>query len=478
MRSIPLLSLPFLFAVLLPAAAANGSTIAAGSALENWPKGPGVVVGYVTWTAAAGEANAAELRVGATTVAVRDDGAPVTAGSGCAPAADGWVECRLPVAAQTSVTADLGDGDDALRVSDERGVPPTTTVKAGAGADRVELLRGSARVDGGAGDDLLTGGPQDDQLDGGPGSDRLLGGGGDDTLTGDPYGGPYAADQLDGGDGARDTASYAARAGGVVVDLAAGSGGQPGEGDLLRALENATGGAGADVLRGDDGPNALNGWTTSGPQAELLDGRGGDDVLTGGGGGATAVRIAGGDGDDAIEALGRGSIDAGAGDDAIGGELVGALTCGTGRDRYAADERTHSRAVVSGDCERVDTSELRFSALRLLPRRLTFVVGRIGRDSEACAVRLRLRTAGAGRGRVLATQTLRFSADGLGPGRRRSARFAAAAGLPARVRVEGRPLFCDRGPRPRADDSFEAESFPLGRDPLARAPARASAGAG
>src|SRR5204862_6366143 len=106
---------------------------------------------------------------------------------------------------------------------------------------------------------------------------RWCGRAGDDVLTGDT-GWPRAhgSDFLDGGAG-RDTASWEGRTKGVRVDLASGVGGQRGERDVLKRIEDLSGGQGPDVLRGDARANGLMG----GPGADTLVGRAGADTLDG-----------------------------------------------------------------------------------------------------------------------------------------------------------------------------------------------------
>lgn len=166
-----------------------------------------------------------------------------------------------------------------------------------------DILRGSQtgdRLIGRGGNDLLEGISSvvplpapislpsgDDVLYGGAGQDTLLGGDGNDLLHGGS-----GFDSLDGGPGI-DTASWVYAVPGPVgaleiteigmleVDLAAeiagftAAGGGVIFGEPVLNIENAIGGAGNDILRGDDGPNAL----TGGAGNDLLEGRGGDDVL-------------------------------------------------------------------------------------------------------------------------------------------------------------------------------------------------------
>jgi Ca2+-binding RTX toxin-like protein len=87
-------------------------------------------------------------------------------------------------------------------------------------------------------------------------------------------------DTLDGGSGG-DTASYAEAAGGVTVDLAISGLQSTGEGsDTLVSIENLTGSAFSDTLRGTSGDNILSG----GAGDDTLFGLGGNDRLDGGDG--------------------------------------------------------------------------------------------------------------------------------------------------------------------------------------------------
>lgn len=122
------------------------------------------------------------------------------------------------------------------------------------------------------GDDTLTGGKGDDILSGDDGDDILNGGAGDDTLR--------------GGSGS-DTATYAGYKTDLVVSLSVSGEQNTGAagGDTLYSIENLTGGAGDDVLTGNDLGNALNG----GGGDDLLAGLGGNDRLQGAGGNDTAT---------------------------------------------------------------------------------------------------------------------------------------------------------------------------------------------
>ena len=133
-------------------------------------------------------------------------------------------------------------------------------------------------------------------------------------------GGP-GADTIDG-QGDTDTALYDERSAGepVTVPLASvGDDGAPGENDTLLGIENVTGGAGNDVLGGDDGPNVLSG-------------NAGNDTVNGLDGADT---LHGGDGRDIIAGdLGSDMLFGDGGDDSLLAfdGVADALDCGDGAD--------------------------------------------------------------------------------------------------------------------------------------------------
>lgn len=247
-----------------------------------------------------------------------------------------------------------GSGDDVLEdrftrcLSGCSPVPGVGSLEGGPGDDRLS----GQELAGGAGNDLLTGTAADDRLRPGAGRDRVVAGAGNDRVDAaddDP-------DLVDGGPGS-DRAAYAESADPVIVDLAAGSGD---DGDELAAVENVEGGRNADVLRGDDGPNALadgdlipeNGGQA---RADVLDGRGGDDLLAPGSG-DTAL---GGDGNDVVDGFARGAtVDAGPGDDRLAVKTAGPvdvpsandLRCGPGDDTV---DGPSIGDLLRADCERV-----------------------------------------------------------------------------------------------------------------------------
>ena len=185
-----------------------------------------------------------------------------------------------------------GDGDDIL--VDGGGNDRLT---GGAGQDRVEGGSGNDSIDGGIGDDVLAGGADHDTISGGLGADTIDGGDGSDLLEGSA-----GADILRGGAGV-DTASYAATATGVIVDLSTGRGtAGVAAGDQLEGVERILGSAHNDVLTGDAGANTLTG--NSGD--DVLRGNAGADILNGGGHADRFVYTAAGD--STVAAAGRDTI--------------------------------------------------------------------------------------------------------------------------------------------------------------------------
>jgi hypothetical protein len=379
------------------------------------PKAGSTWAARTVWRADPGEVNQLELRAedAGRTIVLRDAGAPIRAGRGCAARADGTVACTSAFAMH-GITAVAADGDDLVQAD---GV--TLSADGGAGADRLLVTAddGQSSLRGGDGDDLLVGSDGPDVLDGGAGADVILGGDGADAITDDPPAGPYAADRVDAGAGGDfiwglDRIAYA-RPTPVVVDLQAGFGGAPGEGDVLAGIEGLDGGSADDVLLGGDGPETIGG----GPGGvDLIDGRGGNDSLAAA---DRRSRVIGGDGDDTF----RGN---------------GMLACGPGRDNVYGPLWT--TLVEAAACERI-VEPASFSA-RALTRRgrvLTLRLrGFFHLEPDRCGAVLTLRP-GAG-GAVLARRFVR-----LPEGRPRTARIVARRSLPPQLRVELRAAFCAGG---------------------------------
>jgi Ca2+-binding RTX toxin-like protein len=277
------LTLAVSLALLTPAPAA-GSTLD----VRNAP-GSGA---QITYTAAAGEANALTVEREGQSIRVRDPGATIQFAGDCqASGAD--VVC-LAAGTPSNATIDLADGNDSLEwrigyalvsggPGDDRLAAPGGRVDGGPGADEIEAqtvsyeqrtagvratLDGAAddgepgegdnlkgapvQIEGGAGGDLLAASAGDgsapgsatvnlvgngggDRLLGGPGSNIIHGGPGDDEVEGaagdDELSGGAGADLIRGG-GGTDQTSYADSPAGVTVTVGAGADdGAPGEGD-------------------------------------------------------------------------------------------------------------------------------------------------------------------------------------------------------------------------------------------------------
>jgi hypothetical protein len=285
-------------ALLLAPAAAEAATVTVRPADR--------VTDEVHYVAAPGELNRLLVSYAgdARSVTVSDPGAVIVATGSCTSIDLHSARCVKRPEAQSeflqSTRAELGDGDDEVRTFRPTPFPI-----------------GGVTAFGGAGNDLLDGGAGPDRLDGGGGTDTLLGGDSTDVLTDGDEDATADADVLDGGPG-EDAVSYRSRTEGVSVRLGdEGTDGAPGEGDVVRAVESATGGAGDDRLTGDGGLNGL----TGGAGDDLLIGRAGSsetgigELLRGGTG---RDRIRGGAGLDlVVPGRGRDRIGCGRGTDAV-----------------------------------------------------------------------------------------------------------------------------------------------------------------
>jgi len=251
-----------------------------------------------------GERNRLSVHLVRNGLTVRDAGsAPLKATGTCRRRSSHLVECR----GIYEVYIDSGAGADTVFWDGGTG-----QIYAGRGDDLVRVTGRADQVFGGSGRDRLYGGDRDDELSGGRGADVLHGGPGDDVLWGEGSTRPYASpkfdgpgedDVLDGGPG-RDIASYDERRRGVSADLRSGRGGGPGEADVLRSIEDMSGGDGDDRLAGDDRSNLILGSRGH----DVLSGRGGDDTL---GAGAESTGFV-----DTIDAA-RDRLSCGAGSDRV-----------------------------------------------------------------------------------------------------------------------------------------------------------------
>lgn len=205
----------------------------------------------------------------------------IAVGPGCSRAGPTEVSCPTGGLARW-LMADLGPGDDSLRVEGSL-----------SGAQNV-------RIAGGLGNDTIYGGPEDDLIEAGFGSDRLYGGAGADGLIGSVPGPTY----LYGGEDGDLLAAGGGCAGGALV-------GGPGRDDASFAETQAHPGllyvsfpehkAWIDVVRGCDAVHLS-------PTNEDMEGSFDYDVLIGDGransmlGQPGVDRFYGGGGDDVIDA--------------------------------------------------------------------------------------------------------------------------------------------------------------------------------
>jgi Ca2+-binding RTX toxin-like protein len=254
-----------------------------------------------------------------------------------------------------------GAGDDDLRGAEKPWrIGGGDLLIGGDGDDSLSDDRGGDRLDGGPGRDTLRSGRADDRLDGGAGPDRLHGGQGGDALDGGSD-----RDTLDGGtNGGRsygrqvDVVSYADRAQPVVVDLSdpARGQGEAREGDLVRRIEDAKGGDGADVLLGDGARNTFKG----GDGDDRIAGRHGNDRLWPGPG---RDAIEGGRGRDFFRIVQDGMPDGfacGPGDDFVDGWRTSGVFVHS--DYGTVD----SVDLLRRDCEWVSADEGEDNGFRLL----------------------------------------------------------------------------------------------------------------
>jgi hypothetical protein len=318
------------------------------------------------YQSAPGEANELTVTSGGNgTFLLRDSGATVTAGDGCARLDNATALCAFPpqsaLGNSGEVLIDTADMDDRVQANLSPVVDGPIQIDGGIGAD---TLQSGGALSGGPGDDTLVGGTSDDTLEGGGGRDVLRAGPGDDRLRG---GG--GDDVLDGGSGDRDVATYDERRSPILIDLAGGRRqGARDERDKLSHIEEVDGGGGDDVLRGDAHANLLNGLGGD----DRLSGRGGADHLDGSNGADTALggpgndtlwldntrdHASGGPGADLLTATrGGGRLSGGPGADRFRLEAPPTrLHCDGGSDAVSAVRRTGvtlSGTLLDG-CERV-----------------------------------------------------------------------------------------------------------------------------
>ena len=255
-------------------------------------------------------------------------------------------------------TLDGGDGDDTLiggagadvligglGIDTASYSPSTTAVTANlltpasnTGDAAGDTYSGIENLTGGTVADNLTGDANANILSGLAGTDTLNGGDGNDILIGGA-----GADILNGGNGT-DTASYATSTATVIANLTTpASNTGDASGDTYTAIENLTGGTGADTLTGNIGANVLDGGSGN----DILIGGAGADTLIGGAGTDTAsyststlalvaslASAAGNTGDAAGDTYsGIENLTGGTGDDTLGGDgAANAIDGGNGND--------------------------------------------------------------------------------------------------------------------------------------------------
>ncbi len=272
---------------------------------------------YLEFMAADGEANRLSIGVEDGYYLVSDAGAVISASSPCEGVSPNQVRC--PLRLNVGMTVELGDGDDTGSVV----VPPSPesnssvaltggdggdqlTVAAddglvwgGGGNDHVAGPRGRLELRGDDGDDRLTGGVNERAGVGGILGQQLRGGEGNDVLIGHDAGPaefPYDGPLCYGGSG---TVQDDDMLGGPGDDVLDGRGGY----DILVGQEGndrLDGGGGCDRVFGDLAPSvSLQSVDWGAPGDDVLDGGAGADELWGGPG---ADRLdGGGDNDTAID---------------------------------------------------------------------------------------------------------------------------------------------------------------------------------
>lgn len=177
-----------------------------------------------------------------------------------------------------AVPADSDPNDDRDTVDGGAG---NDTITTGDDADLITGGDGLDVIDGGIDDDTIDGGNDADVIIGGEGSDSLVGGEGDDTI----YGGldPAFPDGLN-----------------ITDD---GSDGRPVDPDPTNGMDTIQGGAGNDLIFGQDDDDSIDGGTGD----DTIDAGIDDDIVVGGEGndsilaGQGADTLSGGTGEDTID---------------------------------------------------------------------------------------------------------------------------------------------------------------------------------
>ena len=331
--------------------------------------------GWITFADDAAEDNRLEAVRGNNKLWIRDSAVPIrlTGDRGRCVLTDAHaVECT----GGFDASIDMGGGNDVahfdgsfVHIEGGAGVDELTgdSLSGGPGDDRLHLVGPThAFGRGDEGDDVIIVSAGGSTLDGGPGRDVIRDGDGNATVFDEDA---AEHDDLDLG-GGTDTISYIQRTDAVGVDLAEDRGGAGGIEDRLMGIEDAYGGGGDDLIRGDDEVNRLGG---GGGDRDVVLGLGGDDVVSGGGrldGGAGNDDVRAGSGDDVADGgPGDDHIDGGAGPDALfGGDGADQITGGPGDDVFeggagadivlAAHDRFHDRVACGDDADVAEVDDI------------------------------------------------------------------------------------------------------------------------
>ncbi len=220
------------------------------------------------------------------------------------------------------------------------------SLEGGTGDDSITALGGNDTLGGGSGNDTLDGGSGDDSLSGGTGADHMSGGDGSDTFV---IRDGFGNDTIVGGEGGtnRDTIDLSDMTAPVTVTYTGDKAGTiTYTGDKAGTITDGTSTLTfseiehliltdyADVVQGE--------LDTAGIE---IDGRGGNDSISGGLG---ADILAGGSGND--------TLDGGAGNDTLtGGSGNDNITTGTGDDVVLIDQSMGSTTVTDFDIGDADS---------------------------------------------------------------------------------------------------------------------------
>jgi len=190
-----------------------------------------------------------------------------------------------------TVIFDRGDAFDFMTENQSITLSVGYTVDDGHGENSSANL--TITIDGQDNNDVFYGTSGDDTFNAGVGKDILIGNGGNDTLNGGSGDDVFIAGSGDdtyiGGDGS-DTIDYSQATSELTVDLLVVGPQNVGGGfgsDTLNTVENITGGAFNDTLKGDGNSNTIIG----GAGNDTITGEDGGDILTGGSGIDTFVYL-------------------------------------------------------------------------------------------------------------------------------------------------------------------------------------------